>query len=158
MQINSHNFGIAYGALVNDPKIRTNANKSHGVLITVAIHGFNNSVQYLDFQRYVPEQSKALLANFSKAKKGDLVYINYHPQKQSYKKSGKMIYKTQLLIDQITFLNVRYTNNNSDVQPSSSVENNDQVDIMNLLQKSQTNDSTKQSSDADTTKTDNLPF
>ena len=107
MAFNSHNFGIAYGALVRKPYISENKkNGSHTVLMTVFVHRFNSQrVDYLDFQRYIPERSQNLLEKMQQAEKGDLVYIEYHPEKVDYiDKANNRHFKLQLNIDQITFM------------------------------------------------------
>lgn len=123
MKLNSNNLGIAYGALANDPQIRSNADQSHSVLITVAIHYPNNKTQFLDFRRYISKTSNQLYENFKNATKGDLVYINYHPEKQAYvdKFTGKKIYPTKLIIDYITFIKSEKENNTPTVKKDDSI-------------------------------------
>lgn len=133
MALNRKNFGIAFGALTRPVQFRTNNDGSQSALLTLAIHNDrNNAVSYLDFNRYVPVQATNLLNKLQGAQTGDLAYINYHPEKYSYSKDGKKVYRLRLAMDQITLISGNHgqnNNGNDEADNDSSSQKNEPEDM-----------------------------
>lgn len=120
------------GRLVADPELRYSASGTAFANSTIAVQrNFKNQQDEYesDFIRLTASGKRAeTFANYFH--KGSLLGVSGEIRTGSYEKNGKKVYTTDVNVNQLTFLESKNSNQNSQSsQQNNQYSNNEQIDI-----------------------------
>ena len=125
--LNTNNFGIVSGRLVDDVKIFTNKDNSKKVMFKVAVNDVykdkngNKKAQFIPFESIIAK-NKSNLGVYDYMHKGDKVTVQYSVRNNNYEKDGQMVYGITLFAESISLESSKKKNASVAEAPEGDIE------------------------------------
>ena len=125
--LNTNNFGIVSGRLVDDVKIFTNKDNSKKVMFKVAVNDVykdkngNKKAQFIPFESIIAK-NKSNLGVYDYMHKGDKVTVQYSVRNNNYEKDGQMVYGITLFAESISLESSKKKNASVAEAPEEDIE------------------------------------
>ena len=125
--LNTNNFGIVSGRLVDDVKIFTNKDNSKKVMFKVAVNDVykdkngNKKAQFIPFESIIAK-NKSNLGVYDYMHKGDKVTVQYSVRNNNYEKDGQMVYGITLFAESISLESSKKKNTSVAEAPEEDIE------------------------------------